>query len=195
MHERIQGSWDVLDEIKKDASERMDKSIASLQQELTRIRTGRAHVSLLDHITVEYYGSPVALNQVANVNVEDSRTLTISPWEKDMLQPIEKAIMNSSLGLNPATAGMLIRVPLPALTEERRKDLIRVVRHEAEGGRVAIRNIRRDALGDIKDLLKEKMIGEDDEHRAHDEIQKITDQHVGKVDAILADKESELMDF
>lgn len=185
----------MLDEIKKDASERMDKSIASLQQELTRIRTGRAHVSLLDHIMVEYYGSPVALNQVANVNVEDSRTLTISPWEKDMLQPIEKAIMNSSLGLNPATAGMLIRVPLPALTEERRKDLIRVVRHEAEGGRVAIRNIRRDALGDIKDLLKEKMIGEDDEHRAHDEIQKITDQHVGKVDAILADKESELMDF
>lgn len=185
----------MLDEIKKDASERMDKSVASLQQELTRIRTGRAHTSLLDHITVEYYGSPVPLNQVANINVEDSRTLTISPWEKDMLQPIEKAIMNSSLGLNPATAGMLIRVPLPALTEERRKDLIRIVRHEAEGGRVAIRNIRRDALGDIKDLLKEKMIGEDDEHRAHDEVQKITDQHVAKVDAILADKESELMDF
>lgn len=185
----------MLDEIKKDAGERMHKSVASLQQELTKIRTGRAHTSLLDHITVEYYGSPVPLNQVANINVEDARTLTISPWEKDMLQPIEKAIMNSSLGLNPATAGMLIRVPLPALTEERRKDLIRVVRHEAEGGRVAIRNIRRDALGDIKDLLKEKMIGEDDEHRAHDEIQKITDQHVARIDTVLADKESELMDF
>lgn len=185
----------MLDEIKKDAGERMDKSVASLQQELIKIRTGRAHTSLLDHITLEYYGSPVPLNQVANINVEDARTLTVSPWEKDMLQPIEKAIMNSSLGLNPATAGMLIRVPLPALTEERRKDLIRVVRHEAEGGRVAIRNIRRDALGDIKDLLKEKMIGEDDEHRAHDEIQKITDKHVAKIDTVLADKESELMDF
>ena len=144
---------------------------------------------------MEYYGSQVPLNQVANVNVEDSRTLTVSPWEKDMVKPIEKAIMNSDLGLNPATAGTIIRVPLPALTEERRKDLIRVVRNEAEGGRVAIRNIRRDALSDIKDLLKEKMIGEDDEHRAHDQIQTITDQHVGKVDAVLAEKESELMEI
>ena len=156
----------MLDEIKKDASDRMDKSVASLQQDFTKIRTGRAHTSLLDHITVEYYGSDVPLNQVANVGVEDSRTLTVTPWEKDMVKPIEKAIMASDLGLNPATAGTVIRVPLPPLTEERRKDLIRVVRQEAEGGRVAVRNIRRDALGDAKDLLKEKTIGEDDERRA-----------------------------
>jgi len=184
----------VLDEIKKDAGNRMDKSVASLQQDLMKIRTGRAHTSLLDHITVEYYGSQVPLNQVGNVNVEDSRTLVVVPWEKDMVKPIEKAIMASDLGLNPATAGTIIRVPLPPLTEERRKDLIRVVRNEAEGGRVAMRNIRRDALGDIKDLLKEKMIGEDDERRAHDEVQKITDQHVARVDAILAEKESDLME-
>ena len=185
----------MLDEIKKDASNRMDKSVASLQQELTKVRTGRAHTSLLDHIKVEYYGSQVPLNQVSNVNIEDSRTLVVTPWEKDMVKPIEKAIMASDLGLNPATAGTIIRVPLPPLTEERRKDLIRVVRHEAEGGRVAVRNIRRDALSDIKDLLKEKMIGEDDEHRAHDEVQKITDQHVAKIDAILAEKESDLMEI
>ena len=185
----------MLDEIKKDASDRMDKSVASLHQEFTKIRTGRAHTSLLDHISVEYYGSQVPLNQVGNVTVEDSRTLVISPWEKDMVKPIEKAIMSSDLGLNPATAGTIIRVPLPALTEERRKDLIRVVRNEAEGGRVAIRNIRRDALGDVKDLLKEKMIGEDEEHRAHDEVQAITDKHVAKIDAILAEKESELMEI
>ena len=184
----------MLDDIKKDASTRMDKSVASLHQDFTKIRTGRAHTSLLDHITVEYYGAPVPLKQVANVNVEDSRTLTVSPWEKDMVQPIEKAIMGSDLGLNPATAGTIIRVPLPALTEERRRDLIRVVRHEAEGGRVAIRNIRRDAINDIKDLLKEKMIGEDDERRGEDDIQAITDQHVAKVDAMLAEKESELME-
>ena len=162
---------------------------------MTKIRTGRAHTSLLDHITVEYYGSPVPLQQVANINVEDSRTLTVSPWEKDMVKPIEKAIMHSDLGLNPASAGTIIRVPLPPLTEERRKDMIRLVRSEAEGGRVAIRNIRRDALGDIKDLLKEKMIGEDDEHRAHDEIQAITDKYVADVDKLLAEKESELMEF
>ena len=185
----------MLDEIKKDASDRMDKSVASLQQDFTKIRTGRAHTSLLDHITVEYYGSQVPLNQVGNVTVEDSRTLVVSPWEKDMVKPIEKAIMSSDLGLNPATAGTIIRVPLPALTEERRKDLIRVVRSEAEGGRVAIRNIRRDALGDVKDLLKEKMIGEDEEHRAHDEVQAITDRRVAKIDAILAEKESELMEI
>jgi len=185
----------VLDEIKKDASTRMDKSVASLQQDLTKIRTGRAHTSLLDHIKVEYYGSQVPLNQVGNVNVEDARTLVVVPWEKDMLKPIEKAIMSSDLGLNPATAGTIIRIPLPPLTEERRKDLIRVVRSEAEGGRVAIRNIRRDALSDVKDLLKEKMIGEDDDHRAHEEIQKITDKHVANIDAILAEKESELMEI
>ncbi len=173
----------------------MAKSVASLQQELTKIRTGRAHTSLLDHITVEYYGSPVPLNQVSNVGVEDSRTLVVTPWEKDMVQPIEKAIMTSDLGLNPATAGTVIRVPLPALTEERRKDMIRVVRNEAEGGRIAIRNIRRDAMHDVKELLKEKMIGEDDERRAEGEIQDITDKHVAEVDQLLADKESELMEI
>jgi ribosome recycling factor len=173
----------------------MDKSVASLQQELTKMRTGRAHTSLLDHITVEYYGADVPLNQVSNVNVEDSRTLTVTPWEKTMVQPIEKAIMNSDLGLNPATAGTVIRVPLPPLTEERRKDMIRLVRQEAEGGRVAIRNIRRDAISDIKDLLKEKMIGEDEEHRAEEEIQAITDKHTALIDEILAKKEDELMEI
>jgi len=185
----------VIEDIKKDASGRMDKSVAALRQELTKLRTGRAHTSLLDHITVDYYGSEVPLSQVSNVNVEDSRTLTVSPWEKDMVKPIEKAIMNSDLGLNPATAGTIIRVPLPPLTEERRKDMIRVVRNEAEGGRVAIRNIRRDAISDVKDLMKEKMIGQDDEHRAEDEIQVITDKHVAAIDEILAQKESELMEI
>jgi len=185
----------VLNEIKKDAGERMSKSVASLNQDLTKIRTGRAHTSLLDHITVEYYGSQVPLNQVSNVNVEDSRTLTVTPWEKEMVQVIEKAIMGSDLGLNPASAGTVIRVPLPPLTEERRKDMIRVVRNEAEGGRIAVRNIRRDAIHDVKELLKEKMIGEDDEHRAEDEIQVITDKYIAQIDALLADKESELIEI
>ncbi len=185
----------MIDDIKKDATGRMQKSVASFSQELIKVRTGRAHTSLLDHITVEYYGSPVPLKQVANVNVEDSRTLSVVPWEKDMVQPIEKAIMGSDLGLNPATAGTVIRVPLPPLTEERRKDMIRLVRQQAEGARVAVRNIRRDALGDLKDLLKEKMIGEDDEHRAHDEVQTITDKNVADIDKILAEKESELMEI
>jgi ribosome recycling factor len=184
----------VLNEIKKDASSRMAKSVASLRQELTKIRTGRAHTSLLDHITVEYYGSEVPLNQVSNVGVEDSRTLTVTPWEKDMVVKIEKAIMASDLGLNPATAGTVIRVPLPPLTEERRKDMIRVVRNEAEGGRIAIRNIRRDAIHDVKELLKEKMIGEDDERRAEEEIQTITDKYIAEIDKTLAEKESELME-
>ena len=184
----------MLDEIKQDAGQRMAKSVASLQLELTKIRTGRAHTSLLDHITVEYYGSQVPLSQVSNVGVEDSRTLTVTPWEKDMVQAIEKAIMSSDLGLNPASAGTVIRVPLPALTEERRKDMIRIVRHEAENGRIAIRNIRRDALHDIKDLLKEKMIGEDDERRAEGEIQVITDKYVAEVDQALAVKEAELLE-
>lgn len=184
----------MLDEIKKDADNRMAKSVAALQQELTKIRTGRANTTLLDHITVEYYGSQMPLNQVANIGIEDSRTLIVTPWEKDMVQPIEKAIMTSDLGLNPVSAGTVIRVPLPALTEERRKDMIRIVRNEAEGGRIAIRNIRRDALHDAKELLKEKMIGKDDERRAEGEIQDITDKHVGKIDKVLADKESDLME-
>lgn len=185
----------MLEDIRKDATQRMAKSVAALKQELTKIRTGRAHASLLDHIIVKYYGSQVPLNQVANVGVEDSRTLTVTPWERDMVAPIEKAIVNSDLGLNPASAGTVIRVPLPALTEERRKDMIRVVRQEAEGGRVAIRNIRRDAIGDLKDLLKEKLIGQDDERRAEEAIQSITDQYVAQVDQALAVKESELMEI
>lgn len=185
----------MLDEIMKDAGVRMSKSVAALQTELTKIRTGRAHTSLLDHITVEYYGTQVPLNQAANVGVEDSRTLTVTPWEKDMVQVIEKAIMASDLGLNPATAGTIIRVPLPALTEERRKDMIRVVRHEAEGGRIAVRNIRRDAMHDVKELLKEKMIGEDEERRAETEIQAITDKYVAEIDEVLAVKEAELMEI
>ncbi len=185
----------MLDEIKKDAASRMAKSVAALQQEMTKIRTGRAHTSLLDHITVDYYGSQVPLKQVSNIGIEDSRTLVVTPWEKDMVQAIEKAIMTSDLGLNPATAGTVIRVPLPALTEERRKDMIRVVRNEAEGGRISIRNIRRDALHDAKELLKEKMIGEDEERRAETEIQNITDKYVAEIDKVLADKESELMEI
>jgi ribosome recycling factor len=179
----------------KDAATRMAKSVAALQTELTKIRTGRAHTSLLDHITVDYYGSQVPINQAANVGVEDSRTLTVTPWEKDMVPVIEKAIMGSDLGLNPATAGTVIRVPLPPLTEERRKDMIRVVRNEAEGGRIAVRNIRRDAMHDVKELMKEKMIGEDDERRAETEIQTITDKHVAEIDEVLAVKEAELMEI
>jgi ribosome recycling factor len=185
----------VVEDIKKDAATRMEKSVVSLQQELTKLRTGRAHTSLLDHISVDYYGSETPLTQVANVNVEDSRTLTVVPWEKSMVQAIEKAIMKSNLGLNPATAGTIIRVPLPPLTEERRKDMIRLVRQEAEGGRIAIRNIRRDVLSDLKDLKKEKMIGEDDKRRAEDEVQTITDKFIAAVDETLAQKESDLMEF
>ena len=185
----------MLDEIKKDAVDRMSKSVAALKQEMTKIRTGRANTSLLDHISVEYYGVQTPLNQVSNVGVEDSRPLIVTPWEKDMVSAIEKAIINSDLGLNPISAGTVIRVPLPALTEERRKDMIRVVRNEAEGGRIAVRNVRRDAISDIKDMLKEKMIGKDDEHRAEDEIQRITDKHVAEIDQILAEKESELMEI
>ena len=185
----------MLNEIKKDAADRMSKSVAALKQEMTKIRTGRANTSLLDHINVEYYGSQVPLNQVSNIGIEDSRTLIVTPWEKDMVAVIEKAIINSDLGLNPASAGTVIRVPLPALTEERRKDMIRVVRNEAEGSRIAVRNIRRDAISEIKDMLKDKMIGKDDEHRAEDDIQVITDKYVGEIDQVLAQKESELMEI
>jgi ribosome recycling factor len=192
--ERSRRTKDVLDDIKKDAAKRMDKSIESLRVEMTKLRTGRAHTSLLDHITVEYYGSQVPLGQVSNINIEDSRTLTVSPWEKSMVQAIERAIMHSDLGLNPVTAGTIIRVPLPALTEERRKDMIRLVRQEAEGGRVAIRNIRRDALNDLKELMKEKLIGADEERRGQEEIQTITDKHIAEIDRVLAEKERDLME-
>jgi len=181
-------------ELKKDAELRMNKSIDSLRQELTKLRTGRAHTSLLDHITVNYYGSEMPLNQVASVSTSDARTLVISPWEKGMVQAIEKAIMTSSLGLTPNTAGTVIRIPLPPLTEERRRDMTKVVRQEAEGARVAIRNIRRDANNDLKDMLKEKLITEDKERRTQEEIQKITDKCIAEVEKVLAVKEAELME-
>lgn len=185
----------MLDEFKKDAKTRMAKSIDSLRTELSKLRTGRAHTSLLDHITVEYYGSQVPLSQVANISVADARTLSVSTWEKQMVPVVEKAILNSDMGLNPVTAGEVIRVPLPALTEERRKDMTRVVRNEGEGARVAIRNIRRDVLSDIKQLLKEKEITEDEERRAQDEIQKITDKYVAEVDTLIEAKEKDLMEI
>jgi ribosome recycling factor len=184
----------MTDSIKKDAKSRMGKSIESLRHELAKIRTGRAQTSLLDHVTVEYYGSEVPISQVANVNVEDARTLTVTPWEKAMVGKVEKAIMTSDLGLNPATVGTVIRVPMPALTEERRRDLVKVVRHEAENARVAIRNIRRDANNALKVLLKDKQISEDDERRGQEEIQKLTDAHIEEVDKVLAEKEKELME-
>jgi ribosome recycling factor len=185
----------MIDEIIEDAGSRMGKSIEAFKAELSKIRTGRAHPSLLDHIRVDYYGSEVPLTQAANVAVEDARTLTVTPWEKTMVQVIEKAIMTSDLGLNPNTAGTVIRIPMPPLTEERRRDLVRVVRAEAEGARVAIRNIRRDANSDFKDLLKEKEISEDDDRRAQDEIQKLTDRFIQEADKLLAGKEAELMEI
>jgi ribosome recycling factor len=183
----------MIDDIKKDATVRMGKSVESLTLDLAKVRTGRAHPSLLDHLVVSYYGSDVPLTQVANVGVEDGRTLTVTPWEKTMVQAVEKAIMNSDLGLNPNTAGTVIRVPMPPLTEERRKDLIRVVRAEAEQARVAVRNIRRDANSELKSLVKEKLISEDDEHRGQEIIQKLTDQHVKEIDDHLTTKEEDLM--
>jgi ribosome recycling factor len=185
----------MIDEIIEDARNRMGKSVEAFKAELSKIRTGRAHPSLLDHIKVDYYGSEVPLTQAANVAVEDARTLTVTPWEKPMVQVIEKAIMTSDLGLNPNSAGTVIRIPMPPLTEERRKDLVRVVRAEAEGARVAIRNIRRDANSDFKDLLKEKEISEDDERRAQDDIQKLTDQFIKETDKLLGVKEAELMEI
>lgn len=185
----------MIDDIKKDAAARMQKSIDSLVGELTKLRTGRAHTSILDHLKVSYYGSDVPLTQVATVVASDSRTLTITPWEKNMVQPIEKAIMTSDLGLNPATSGTVIRVPMPALTEQRRRDLVKVVRSEGEGARVAIRNVRRDANNDLKALLKEKDITEDDERRAQEDIQKLTDKFVAEVEKLLEAKEKDLMEI
>ena len=184
----------MIDDIKKDAASRMGKSLDSLQDQFGRIRTGRADTSLLDHIKVDYYGNASALNQVAKVAIEDSRTLTVTPWEKDMVAPIEKAIINSDLGLNPSSAGTVIRIPMPPLTEERRKDLVRVVRQEAENARVSVRNIRRDANGDLKELQKEKEISEDEERKGQDLIQKATDEYIAKVDEMLKGKEAELME-
>ncbi len=185
----------MLDDIKKDADARMGKSIAALKTELARIRTGRAHPSLLEHVTVDYYGSEVPLNQAANVNIEDPRTLSVVPFDKSMVGKIEKAIMTSDLGLNPATAGVNIRVPLPVLTEERRQELAKVVHAEGEQAKIAIRNIRRDANNQLKDFLKEKELTEDDVRRGETLIQQLTDKYVGQVDELVATKEQELMEI
>ena len=183
----------MINEITKDAETRMQKSIESLKGELTKVRTGRAHPSLLNHITVDYYGSDVPIGQVANITIEDSRTLAVTPWEKPMVSVVEKAIMNSDLGLNPATAGTIIRVPLPPLTEERRRDLTKVVKNEGEQAKVAIRNIRRDANSDFKSLLKEKEISEDEARAAEDAIQKLTDKYTAEVDKLVEAKEQDLL--
>ena len=185
----------MIEEILADAESRMGKSVDSLRTELTKIRTGRAHPSLLDQVSVDYYGTETPINQVANVTVEDSRTLAVAPWEKQMVAVVEKAIINSGLGLNPATAGNLIRIPMPPLTEERRRELVKVVKGEGEGAKVAIRNIRRDANSDFKDLLKEKEISEDACRESEDSVQKLTDTYVAKIDEVIAVKEKELMEI
>ena len=185
----------MIEDIKKDAAQRMTKSVVALQEDFKKLRTGRAHTGLLEHVSVAYYGSEVPLSQTATVSVEDARTLTVTPWDKQMVKAVEKAILTSDLGLNPVTAGTVIRVPLPPMTEERRKELVKIVRHETETGRIAVRNIRRDALGDVKDLLKEKLLTKDEDHRAHDEIQKLTDGAIAKMDQSLKEKETEIMEF
>lgn len=184
----------MIEDIRKDATARMQKSVETLRQELKRLRTGRAHTSLLDHIRVDYYGSHVPISQCAAIAVSDSHTLTVTPWDKNMVQPIEKAIIASDLGLNPVTAGTVIRVPLPPLTEERRRELIKVVKHEAELARVAVRNVRRDAIHHLKELLKERKVTEDQERRAQDEMQKLTDKYIAEVDKVLGEKEAELLE-
>jgi ribosome recycling factor len=185
----------MIEAIKQDARERMSKSIEALKKSLGKVRTGRAHPSLLDHLTVDYYGSQVPISQVANIGVEDARTLTVTPWEKQMVQAIEKAIITSDLGLNPATAGMVMRIPMPPLTEETRRNLVKVVRQDAEAAKVAIRNIRRDANHDLKELLKEKEISEDEDRKAQEDIQLITNQHITDVDKVVVSKEAELMEI
>jgi len=183
----------MLDDIKKDARERMGKCVQNFQADLKKLRTGRAHPSLIEHLKVDYYGSEVPLQQVASIAVEDGRTLVISPWEKTVVQAIEKAIFKSDLGLTPMTAGTVIRIPMPPLTEERRREITKVLRHDAENARVAVRNVRRDVMGDVKEMLKEKMISQDDERRAETEIQKLTDKHVADIEQLLAAKEKEVM--
>jgi ribosome recycling factor len=185
----------MIEDIKKDARNRMGKSIEAFQAELSKIRTGRAHPSLLNHITVDFYGSEVPIGQAANIAVEDARTLAVTPWDKSMVSVIEKAIMKSNLGLNPSTAGTVIRVPMPPLTEERRKELVKVVRDLAENARVAVRNIRRDANNDLKSLGKDKDISEDDEHRGQDLVQQVTDLSTGEIEELLQVKEKELMEI
>jgi ribosome recycling factor len=183
----------MIADVKKSAEHKMQRTLETLKSDLQKIRTGRAHTGLLDHIMVDYYGQQMPVNKVANVNLLDARTISVTPWEKKMVPVIEKAIRDSDLGLNPASAGEVIRVPMPPLTEERRKDLIKVVKHEAENARVAVRNVRRDAITHLKDLLKEKKVAEDEERRAQDDIQKLTDRYVHEIDKVLQAKETDLM--
>lgn len=183
----------MIADIKKTTESKMQKTVESLKHDLAKVRTGRAHTGLLDHIMVDYYGSPTQLSQVASVSLIDARTIGVQPWEKSMIGKVEKAIRDSDLGLNPATNGDVIRVPMPMLTEERRKDLTKVVRTEAEGARVSVRNVRRDANNDLKVLLKDKDISEDDERRGQEEVQKLTDRYIAEIDKLLVDKEKDLM--
>ena len=183
----------MIADIKKSAEQKMAKSLEALKHDLGKVRTGRAHAGILDHVMVDYYGTMTAIPKVANVTLADARTITVQPWEKKLAHTIEKAIRDSDLGLNPASAGDVIRVPMPALTEERRRDLIKVVRHEAENARVAVRNVRRDAIEHLKKLLKEHKVAEDDERRAQDDVQKLTDRFVAEIDKVLHAKEADLM--
>jgi len=183
----------VIADLKKSTEQKMDKSVQAFKGDLAKVRTGRAHTGILDHVTVDYYGSQMPLNQVAKVTLIDSRTIGVTPFEKKMTQAVEKAIRDSDLGLNPAAQGETVRVPMPALTEERRKELIKVVRHEAENARVAVRNLRRDAIQHLKEALKKKEVSENDERRAQDEVQKLTDRHIADIEKLLQEKEKELL--
>lgn len=183
----------MISELKKTAEQKMQKSLDALKADLGKVRTGRAHTGLLDHVQVDYYGSPVPISQVASITLIDARTIGVQPWEKPLVAKVEKAIRDADLGLNPASQGEMIRVPMPPLTEERRRELIKVVKHEGENAKVALRNLRRDANNHLKDALKKKEISEDDERRAQDEIQKLTDRYVHEVDKLLAEKEKDLM--
>ena len=183
----------MIDDILKDAEQRMQKSIESMRTEMAKIRTGRASPALIDHLMVDYYGSPTPINQVANITVQDARTLGVQPWEKPMVPVVERAIMEANLGLNPMTAGDLIRIPLPPLTEERRKEMVKVAAGEGESGKISVRNIRRDANSDFKSLLKDKDISEDDDKRAQDLVQKLTDKYVAQIDEIVKEKEAEIL--
>jgi ribosome recycling factor len=183
----------MLEDLKKDTTERMQKCVMALRNDLKKLRTGRAHTSLIEHLKVDYYGTDTPLQQVARITVEDARTLVVTPFDKGMVQAIEKAIMKSDLGMMPNTAGTVIRIPMPAMTEERRREMTKVVKHEAEGARVAVRNVRRDVMNDLKEMLKEKLVSQDDDRRAQDEVQKLTDKHVAEIDQVLAEKEKELM--
>ena len=183
----------MIADVKKTAEQKMKKTVDTLKTDLAKVRTGRAHTGLLDHITVDYYGTPTPVPQVGNVTLVDARTIGVTPWDKKMASAIEKAIRDSDLGLNPATQGDTVRVPMPALTEERRKDLTKVVRHEGENARIAVRNVRRDAIHSLKELLKQKKVAEDEERRAQDDVQKLTDRHIAEIDKLVQQKESDLM--